>query len=196
MRPACALALLSLSKLILSFLKSPRPSVLERKCGRNRQWNSVSFGTIRIPLRKHSSGRWNGCDPGGLWKLWVDLFRVEWKRFEVWQFQRLLVLIAFVFSSASGLKNAVDSIDNRADFKTFVQNYQVAHGRDYRGPRRDGPYEEGFVSSRIATSNYSVMSLCDPNASLALLLRSPPRRPSPKAPLHQHLLLLSDRSSE
>lgn len=59
-----------------------------------------------------------------------------------------VVFAPFPSWSASGLKNAVDSIDNRADFKTFVQNYQVAHGRDYRGPRRDGPYEEGFVSLR------------------------------------------------
>jgi hypothetical protein len=46
---------------------------------------------------------------------------------------------------ATGLKTAVETIDNRADFKQFLQNYQVIHGRDYRGPRREGPYEEGFV---------------------------------------------------
>lgn len=44
-----------------------------------------------------------------------------------------------------GLKAAAEAIDNRNDFKTFMQNYQVAHARDYRGPRREGPYEEGFV---------------------------------------------------
>jgi hypothetical protein len=46
-----------------------------------------------------------------------------------------------------GLKAAVEGIDNRADFKTFMQNYSIAHARDYRGPRREGPYEEGFVPS-------------------------------------------------
>lgn len=45
-----------------------------------------------------------------------------------------------------GLKQAAESIDNRADFKTFMQNYSVLHARDYKGPRREGPYEEGFVN--------------------------------------------------
>jgi hypothetical protein len=48
-----------------------------------------------------------------------------------------------------GLKSAAESIDNRADFKQFMQNYQVVHARDYRGPRREGPYEEGFVRARV-----------------------------------------------
>ncbi|CAO1637231.1 unnamed protein product [Parajaminaea phylloscopi] len=47
---------------------------------------------------------------------------------------------------STGLKTAAESIDNRTDFKTFMQNYQVLHARDYRGPRREGPYEEGFVN--------------------------------------------------
>ncbi|PWN33120.1 RhoGAP-domain-containing protein [Meira miltonrushii] len=46
---------------------------------------------------------------------------------------------------STGLKSSVESIDNRADFKQFMQNYQVLHGREYKGPRREGPYEEGFV---------------------------------------------------
>lgn len=55
-----------------------------------------------------------------------------------------------------GLKSAVESIDNRIDFKTFMQNYTVAHGRDYRGPRREGPYEEGFVPSMPAIAKAPV----------------------------------------
>ncbi|KAJ1017793.1 hypothetical protein NDA16_005110 [Ustilago loliicola] len=28
-----------------------------------------------------------------------------------------------------------------------MANYQVAHGRDYKGPRREGPHEEGFLNT-------------------------------------------------
>ncbi|KAK0531169.1 Rho GTPase-activating protein, partial [Tilletia horrida] len=48
-------------------------------------------------------------------------------------------------SSHSGLKHVIETIDNRADFKQFMQNYIVVHGNAYRGPRREGPPEEGFV---------------------------------------------------
>ncbi|KAF8646886.1 hypothetical protein AX16_007064 [Volvariella volvacea WC 439] len=45
-----------------------------------------------------------------------------------------------------GLKAAIEAIDNRADFKTYMQNYAYAHGgQQNRGPRRDGPAEEGFL---------------------------------------------------
>ena len=49
-------------------------------------------------------------------------------------------------TAGNGLKAIYGSIDNRSDFKQFMQNYAVARGAP-RGPRRDGPYEEGFVSS-------------------------------------------------
>ena len=46
-----------------------------------------------------------------------------------------------------GLKALIESIDNRADFKTYMQNYAYARGGGVpRGPRREGPAEEGFVS--------------------------------------------------
>ncbi|KAH7922595.1 RhoGAP-domain-containing protein [Leucogyrophana mollusca] len=45
-----------------------------------------------------------------------------------------------------GLKSTVESIDNRADFKIYMQNYAYARGgAAARGPRRDGPAEEGFL---------------------------------------------------
>ncbi|SNX87055.1 related to GTPase-activating protein beta-chimerin [Melanopsichium pennsylvanicum] len=47
----------------------------------------------------------------------------------------------------AGLKGTVEAIDNRADFKSYMDNYQIAHGRDYKGPRREGPYEEGFINT-------------------------------------------------
>lgn len=46
-----------------------------------------------------------------------------------------------------GLKAAIETIDNRGDFKTYMQNYAFARGSSaIRGPRREGPPEEGFVS--------------------------------------------------
>lgn len=67
---------------------------------------------------------------------------------------------------STGLKGAVETIDNRADFKQYMSNYQVAHGRDYKGPRREGPYEEGFLNTpgtskanaAAATARTSVVS--------------------------------------
>ncbi|PWY98116.1 RhoGAP-domain-containing protein [Testicularia cyperi] len=58
----------------------------------------------------------------------------------------------------SGLKGAVETIDNRADFKQYMANYQVAHGRDYKGPRREGPYEEGFLPNTSAAANKAVLT--------------------------------------
>lgn len=46
-----------------------------------------------------------------------------------------------------GLKATIESIDNRSDFKIYMQNYAYARGNvPTRGPRRDGPADEGFVS--------------------------------------------------
>ncbi|KAG8728063.1 hypothetical protein FRC12_022048 [Ceratobasidium sp. 428] len=43
-----------------------------------------------------------------------------------------------------GIKLTIESIDNRTDFKVYMQNYAVAHGAP-KGPRRDGPAEDGFL---------------------------------------------------
>ena len=43
-----------------------------------------------------------------------------------------------------GLKAILEGIDNRTDFKSYMQNYTVARGAP-KGPRREGPYDEGFV---------------------------------------------------
>jgi hypothetical protein len=41
----------------------------------------------------------------------------------------------------------IESIDNRSDFKTYMQNYVYARGSVApKGPRREGPPEDGFVS--------------------------------------------------
>ncbi|KAG7093520.1 hypothetical protein E1B28_007194 [Marasmius oreades] len=45
-----------------------------------------------------------------------------------------------------GLKTAIEMIDNRGDFRLFMQNYAYAHGGTVpRGPRREGPSDEGFL---------------------------------------------------
>ena len=50
-----------------------------------------------------------------------------------------------------GLKATIESIDNRSDFKIYMQNYAYARGGvPVRGPRRDGPAEEGFVSRELS----------------------------------------------
>lgn len=50
------------------------------------------------------------------------------------------------------LKQVFESIDNRSDFKSYMQNYAVARNIP-KGPRRDGPYDENFVSSWWQTSS-------------------------------------------
>lgn len=44
-----------------------------------------------------------------------------------------------------GLKSTFEAIDNRADFRIYMQNYAYAHGGVQRGPRRTGPEHEGFL---------------------------------------------------
>jgi len=43
-----------------------------------------------------------------------------------------------------GLKAIFENIDNRNDFKTYMQNYAVARNIP-KGPRREGLYDEGYV---------------------------------------------------
>lgn len=43
-----------------------------------------------------------------------------------------------------GLKAIAETIDNRNDFKTFMQNFTVARGSQ-RGPSRNVPYDDGSV---------------------------------------------------
>ncbi|KDQ50698.1 hypothetical protein JAAARDRAFT_199693 [Jaapia argillacea MUCL 33604] len=45
-----------------------------------------------------------------------------------------------------GLKATIETIDNRTDFRVYMQNYAYAHGSTpSRGPRRQGPEDEGFL---------------------------------------------------
>nr|ASF90216.1 hypothetical protein SPAR03590 [Bartheletia paradoxa] len=44
-----------------------------------------------------------------------------------------------------GLKQTVEAIDDRGDFKVFMQNYAVAHAGG-KALKREGQYDEGFLS--------------------------------------------------
>lgn len=52
---------------------------------------------------------------------------------------------SFASELGLGLKATIESIDNRGDFRVYMQNYAYAHGGATRGPRREGPPESGFV---------------------------------------------------
>ncbi|KZT66142.1 RhoGAP-domain-containing protein [Daedalea quercina L-15889] len=55
-----------------------------------------------------------------------------------------------------GLKATLESIDSRSDFKTYMQNYAFAHGgANNKGPRRNGPQEEGFLPPIAALSPHA-----------------------------------------
>ena len=45
-----------------------------------------------------------------------------------------------------------ETIDNRADFKIYMQNYVYAHGGASRGRSREEPAEEGFVSFPVTSA--------------------------------------------
>lgn len=51
-----------------------------------------------------------------------------------------------------GLKAIAETIDNRNDFKTFMQNFTVARGSQ-RGPSRNVPYDDGSVCRRSKLPN-------------------------------------------
>lgn len=53
-----------------------------------------------------------------------------------------------------GLKAVFENIDNRSDFKSYMQNYAIAKGTP-RGPRREGPYDQGYV----CLSSHSVLKI-------------------------------------
>ena len=54
--------------------------------------------------------------------------------------------------AAVGLRAIVETIDNRADFTKYMQNYNAARGPvAARAPKKDGPYEDGFVSRLVST---------------------------------------------
>lgn len=58
---------------------------------------------------------------------------------------------------AAGLREAIEVIDNRADFKVYMQNYAVAHASSgQKVLRREGPWQEGFVRPLMLTSCFHI----------------------------------------
>ncbi|KAF8637522.1 hypothetical protein AX17_002766 [Amanita inopinata Kibby_2008] len=49
------------------------------------------------------------------------------------------------YEEGLGLKATIETIDNRGDFKTYMQHYVYARGPSIKGPRREGPVDEGFL---------------------------------------------------
>lgn len=69
-----------------------------------------------------------------------------------------------------GLRDLLAQIDNRADFTTFMQNWQVAHGSTYRGPRRGHPptpSRETLSSSASGSVGTSGIHATNASATLA-----------------------------
>lgn len=84
-------------------------------------------------------------------------------------------------AGTNGLKAMIDSVDNRTDFKTFMQNFVVARSGPSRGPRREGLYEEGYVSILRAAPTKS------PARPLALTPPPPLLVPIQQPPLPPHV---------
>lgn len=60
------------------------------------------------------------------------------------QYSALWYMTVLTVLGGPGLKAIFEAIDNRTDFKNYMQNYAVARGAP-KGPRRDGQYEDGYV---------------------------------------------------
>ncbi|KZP01550.1 RhoGAP-domain-containing protein [Calocera viscosa TUFC12733] len=53
-------------------------------------------------------------------------------------------------ADSTGIKDIMENIDSRGDFKVYMQNYAIANSAP-RGPRREGPPEEQYVRSFLLT---------------------------------------------
>ncbi|PCH44144.1 GTPase activating protein [Wolfiporia cocos MD-104 SS10] len=70
--------------------------------------------------------------------------------------------------AGAGLKATLESIDNRSDFKTYMQNYAFAHGgANSKGPRRDGPRDEGYLPLISALTAQAANSPATVNAQIS-----------------------------
>ncbi|KAF8318676.1 RhoGAP-domain-containing protein [Clavulina sp. PMI_390] len=75
-----------------------------------------------------------------------------------------------------GIKAIVASIDNPQDFKVFMQHYAVSHAP--KGPRREGPWEEGFVRYSLAPAPSSPARNSSDNSQSLTASRNSESRPS------------------
>ncbi|KAJ7252767.1 RhoGAP-domain-containing protein [Mycena haematopus] len=73
-----------------------------------------------------------------------------------------------------GLKPTLEMIDNRGDFKVYMQNYVYARGpATPRGPRREGPSDEGFLPP-LPTHHSEKAQITPPNGVNGLQDRGRP----------------------
>ncbi|CUA74628.1 Breakpoint cluster region protein [Rhizoctonia solani] len=83
-----------------------------------------------------------------------------------------------------GIKLTIESIDNRTDFKVYMQNYAVAHGAP-KGPRREGPAEDGFLpplpTLDTVQSHVSSSTSGHPSSSTSSVPSSTPTYPHAQA---------------
>ncbi|KAH9926242.1 GTPase activating protein [Epithele typhae] len=74
-----------------------------------------------------------------------------------------------------GLKATMESIDNRADFRTWMDLYVYAHaGQNSRAPRRNGPEEDGFLPPIAALQHQQHVAASSPGPALAHLPKARP----------------------
>lgn len=72
-------------------------------------------------------------------------------------------------SSLPGLRDSVASINNAADFKDFMQSYELARrGKELRGPHRHNPYDEATLGQILHQSTLSGHATDDPAHSRAV----------------------------
>lgn len=110
-------------------------------CRWNRSGNSISFDSLRVLIWNHCA-EWRNNARTSAARWWLVIVYWNYNPLNFWFTNDII---------GPGLKPTIESIDNRLDFKTYMQNYAYAHGGQSRGPRRDGPREEGFVSTVAPT---------------------------------------------
>lgn len=58
-------------------------------------------------------------------------------------------------ANTNGLRDSASAIDNSSDFKDFMQSYELAHGAEFKGPRRNNPYDEITLSNLMHQTTLS-----------------------------------------
>ncbi|CAE6509538.1 unnamed protein product [Rhizoctonia solani] len=94
------------------------------------------------------------------------------------------ILSPMTAEDGPGIKPTIESIDNRSDFKVYMQNYAVAHGAP-KGPRREGPAEDGFLpplpTLDTVQSHVSSSTSVHPSSSTSSVPSSTPTYPHAQA---------------
>lgn len=78
--------------------------------------------------------------------------------------------------AGAGLKGTIETIDNRTDFRNYMQNYAFARGgNNVRVLRREGPRDEGFLPPIPQVNSY-------PSSVISPISTSAPPLPPPHTP--------------